>query len=140
MKKQIFLCFCCTVLLQANAFAESFQSSHFVVQGDLDPRYMQLVLTNAEAYYENLQGQCFRTGWEKPLTIYYCKTQSDTQQLLDKNGRKIKADYGFYDSREPAVYTHRLMNDGGISGWGTMFHEITHHFIRLNYRGCPEWF
>ncbi|MBN1393250.1 MAG: tetratricopeptide repeat protein [Sedimentisphaerales bacterium] len=140
MKKKIFLCFCFAFLLLADAFAESSEGRYFSIQSDLDPCYVQLIQANAEAFYWNMQGRYFRTGWEKPLKIYYCRTQSDTQQLLDKNGHKIKVDYGFYDSREPAVYTHRLMNDGVVSGWGTLFHEIAHHFIQLNYKGCPEWF
>jgi tetratricopeptide (TPR) repeat protein len=140
MKKQIFLCFCCALLLFTNAFAGNCQSDHFVICSDLDPCYVQFIRANAEAYYENLQERYFQTEWAKPLTIYYSKTQSDTQQLLDKNGHKIKVDYGFYDSGTPAVYTHRFMNDGGLSSWGTVFHEITHYFIQLNYRDCPAWF
>jgi predicted negative regulator of RcsB-dependent stress response len=140
MKKQIFLCICCALLLFTNAFAEDCQSDHFIIHSDLDPCYMQFVRANAEAYYENLQGRYFQTGWQKPLTIYYSKTQSDTQQLLNKHGHKIKVDYGFYESSIPAVYTHQFMNNGGLSGWGTLFHEITHHFIHLNYSGSPAWF
>ena len=140
MKKQIFLCVCWIVLLFTNAFAEDCQSDHFIIHSDLDPCYMQFVRANAEAYYENLQGRYFQTGWQKPLTIYYSRTQSDTQQLLDKDGHKIKVDYGFYESSTPAVYTHQFMNNGELGGWGTLFHEITHHFIQLNYRDPPAWF
>jgi tetratricopeptide (TPR) repeat protein len=140
MKKQIFLCFCYILLLLTNAFAEDCQSDHFIIHSDLDPCYVQFVRANAEAYYENLHGRYFQTGWAKPLTIYYSRTQSDTQQLLDKNGHKIKVDYGFYESGTPAVYTHQFMDNGELSGWGTFFHEITHHFIQLNYRSPPAWF
>jgi hypothetical protein len=38
------------------------------------------------------------------------------------------------------VYTHQFMDNGELSGWGTFFHEITHHFIQLNYRSPPAWF
>jgi tetratricopeptide (TPR) repeat protein len=140
MSKHLFLCLCCELLLLTNAFAENYQSVHFTISSDLDPRYVQLVRANAEAYYKNLQGKYFQTGWQKPLTIYYCRMQSDTQQLLEKNGHKLKVDYGFYDPGTPAVYTHQFMDNGELSGWGTLFHEITHHFIRLNYRNCPAWF
>ena len=140
MRKQIFLCFCYILLLITNAFAENCQSDHFIISGDLDPRYMQFVQANAEAYYRNSQGRYFKTGWQKPLTIYYSRTQADTQQLLDKNGHKIKVDYGFYESSAPAVYTHQFMNNGELNGWGTLFHEITHHLVQQNYRDCPEWF
>ncbi|MFA5252956.1 MAG: hypothetical protein WC454_10285, partial [Phycisphaerae bacterium] len=140
MKKQILLCLYIALLLFTNAFAEDYKSEHFIISSDLDPCFVQFVRVNAEAYYENMLGRYFQTGWQKPLTIYYSKTQSDTQQLFDKNGEKTKAEYGLYDPDIPAVYTHRYMNDGGISGWGTLFHEIAHHFIRLNYRDCPSWF
>ena len=32
------------------------------------------------------------------------------------------------------------MDDGGRSGLGTLFHETTHHFVRLNYSNPPAWF
>ncbi len=140
MKKQIFLCFSCALLLLTNAFAEDYQRSHFIVCSDLEPRYVQFIRSNAGVYYKNLQERYFQAVWQKPLTIYYCKTQADTQQLLDKNGYKIKVDCGFYESSTPAVYTHRFMNNGESNDWGSLFHEITHHFIHLNYHDCPAWF
>jgi tetratricopeptide (TPR) repeat protein len=147
MKKQIFLCVCCALLLLTDAFAESGQSSHFVICSDLDPCYVQFIRANAEAYYENLQstghltaGRYFQTVWAKPLTIYYSRTQSDTQQLLDKNGHKLKVSCGFYEPNTPAVYTHQFMNNGEPGSWGALFHEIAHHFIHLNYRSPPVWF
>jgi len=140
MKKQIFLCVCCALLLFTNAFAEDYRSDHFIIYSDLDPCYVQFVRANAEAYYENLQGRYFETGWRKPLTIYYSKTQADTQQLLNRHGNEAEVGYGRYESTIPAVYTHQFMNNGELSGWGTLFHEITHHFIQLNYRSPPAWF
>jgi tetratricopeptide (TPR) repeat protein len=32
------------------------------------------------------------------------------------------------------------MDDGSLSGWGTLFHEVTHHFVELNYKNPPAWF
>ena len=95
---------------------------------------------NAEAFYKSLQGRYFQTDWQKPLTIYYSKTQSDTQQLLNKHGHEAEVGYGHYESSIPAVYTHQFMNNGELSGWDTLFREITHHFIQLNYRDPPAWF
>jgi tetratricopeptide (TPR) repeat protein len=140
MKKQIFLEVCCALLLSTSAFAKNCQSSHFTIHSDLDPCCVQFVRANAEAYYENLQERYFQTDWAKPLTIYYSKTQADTQQLLDKHGHEAKVDYGLYESSIPAVYTHQSMNNGELSGWGSLFHEITHHFIQLNYHNPPTWF
>lgn len=140
MKKQIFLCVYCVLLLLTNAFAGNCQSDHFIIRSDLDPRCVQFIRANADVYYKNMQGRYFQAEWTKPLTIYYSKTQSDTQQLLDKNGQKIKVDHGHYDSGEPAVYTHQFMDNGEINCWGALFSEITHHFIHLNFRNPPAWF
>jgi predicted negative regulator of RcsB-dependent stress response len=134
------LCIYCAILLFTNAFAGDYQCRHFIIHSDLDPCFVRFIRANVDAYYENLQERYFQIEWQKPLTIYYSKTQSNTQQLLDKNGHKIKVDYSFYDSGTPAVYTHRFMNDGRLSSWGTVFREIAHHFIQLNYPDCPEWF
>jgi tetratricopeptide (TPR) repeat protein len=101
---------------------------------------VQIVQANAEAYYKNLQGRYFQTGWQKPLTIYYSRTQSDTQQLLNKQGYKADVNYGLYEPNTPAVYVYQFMNNGEFSGWDALFCEITHHLIQQNYRDCPEWF
>jgi predicted negative regulator of RcsB-dependent stress response len=147
MEKQLFLCIYCVLLLFTNAFvdmayatAENCQSDHFIIHSDLDPCYVKLVQANAEAYYKNLQGRYFQTEWQKPLTIYYSRTQADTQQLLNKHDYKAKVDSGFYESVIPAVYTHQFTNNGELNGWGALFHEITHHFVQLNYRDPPVWF
>lgn len=140
MRKCGLLCFGFTLLCFTGAFAKSYQSKHFIIYSDLDARYVQFIQANSEAYYENLEGRYFRKGWPKPLIIYYSKTQSDTHKLLKKHGLKSDIDYGRYVDSVPAVYTHRLMDGGWGSGWGTLFHEITHHFIELNYRNPPAWF
>ena len=140
MGKCILLCFCWTFLFFTNAFAESYKSEHFIIHSDLDPRYVRFVQANAEAYYRNMVGRYFRTGWRKPLTIHYSKIESDTQKLLKEHGHNAEGCYGRYINSTPAVYTHRLMNNGSLSGWGTLFHEITHHFVHLNYRSPPAWF
>ncbi len=140
MKKSLFLYLCCILLLSTNAPAEDYKSSHFIICNDLDPCFVQFIRANAEAYYENMQGRYFQNGWQKPLTIYYSRTQSDTQQLLDKNGYELKVDYGFYELNAPAVYAHQFMNNGELSGWDALFREITHHFIQLNYSNPPAWF
>jgi tetratricopeptide (TPR) repeat protein len=101
---------------------------------------VQFVRANAEAYYENLHDRYFPAKWQKPLTIYYCRTQSDTRQLLDKNGCETKVGQGFYEPNTPAVYTHQFTDDRELNGWDALFHEIAHHFIQLNFRDPPVWF
>lgn len=140
MRKCGLLCFVFIFLCFTSVSAETYKSKHFVIHSDLDARYVHFVQANVEAYYENLEGQYFQTGWQKPLVIYYSKSQADTQKLLYEHGHKGKVDYGRYISSTPAVYTHRFMNSGGLSGWGTLFHEITHHFVELNFKKPPAWF
>ncbi len=140
MKKQIFWCFCIALLLFSRAFAKNYRSKHFAIYSDLDPCYVQLVQANVEAYYKNLHEQYFPLGWREPLIIYYSKSQSDTQRLLKRNGLKAEVEYGFYDPNVPAVYTHQFMDDGESNCRGTLFHEIAHRFIHLNYHDCPAWF
>jgi len=140
VKKHTLLYFGWIFLFSTNALAETYQSKHFVIYSDLDPRYVQFIQVNAEAFYANMEGRYFRTGWQKSLIIYYTKTEADTQKLLVEHGHKGGPGYGHYISSTPAIYTHRLMNNGEISGLGTLFHEITHHFIDLNYRNPPAWF
>ena len=123
-----------------NAFAESYKSEHFIIHSDLDPRYVRFVQANAEAYYRNMVGRYFRTGWRKPLTIHYSKTHSDTFRLLREHGHKLKARYSYYVPSVPAIYTHQFTKEGGRISWGTLFHEITHHFVHLNFQNPPAWF
>ena len=79
----------------------------------------------------------FEQGWQEPLKINYFEKQSDTQAYC---GDKEKIYYGIYVPSKNAILTHRLMDHGGLAGLGTLFHEITHHFVRMNYSNPPAWF
>lgn len=128
------------LLLFTGAFAKEYRSEHFVIHSDLDARYVHFVQANAEAYYRNMVGQYFRTGGRNPITIYYSKTQSDTFKLSHKHGHKTEARKSYYIRDESAIYTHRLTKEGKRNEIGTLFHEITHHFVRLNFKDPPIWF
>lgn len=140
MRKRIILCFGWTLLSFISAFAETYESRHFVIHSDLDARYVHFVQANAEAYYENMAGRYFRTGGGKTLTIYYSKTQSGTFKLLREHGHKEKAHRSYYIRDKAAIYTHRFAKQGGIIDIGTLFHEITHHFVWANFKDPPAWF
>lgn len=139
MNKNICLYFCCALLFSAGALAEYPEYNHFAIESDLHPSYTELVEANAEAYYENLE-QYFQSGWREPLTIYYSRTQSDTQKLLNEHGLDVQVSCGHYEPNTPAVYAHRFMDNTEPSGWGKLFHQITHHFVRQNFQNPPEWF
>jgi len=140
MNKSIFLSFCCTLLFSTGTLAKYPEYNHFTINSDLHPSYVRLVGANAEAYYEGLAQQYFQRGWREPLTIYYSRTQSDTQKLLNEHGLDVQVTCGYYEPNTPAVYAHRFMDNTEPGGWGTLFHQITHHFVRQNFQNPPEWF
>ena len=140
MIKRTLLCLICVLVLLTRASGETYRSKHFIIQSDLDPRYVHFVQANCEAFYESMVGRYFKIGWYEPLFIYYSKRQSDTRKLLEKHGLDNDIGYGRYVDSIPAVYTHQLMDGGGGSGWGTLFHEMTHHFVKLNFKRAPAWF
>ncbi len=138
------LFFSWSLLVFANVFAETYQSEHFIIHSDLDPRYVRIVQANAEAFYNNMAGKYFSSGWNGPLKIYYSKTPSETFKLLckhghNKRGSNIKARISCYIHKTPAIYTHQFSKEGNRIGLGTLFHEITHHFVRLNFKDPPTW-
>jgi tetratricopeptide (TPR) repeat protein len=141
MSKNAFLCFCGISLFAASALAKDYLSKNFVIHSDLDPRYVQLAQANAEAYYKNLEEHYFQTSWAgQPLVIYYSETQSETQQLLKSRGETDEAVYSYYVPSVPAVYAHRLTDDGQPCGWNGLFCGIAHHFIQINFQDPPAWF
>ncbi len=123
-------------------FSQTYNSRHYIIESpsQIDHRLVEFIKLNVEAYYENMAGRYFEKGWTKPLKIYYSMKQSDTQKLLRPTGYNDKVCYGVYIDHIPAVYTHRFLDNGEKTGWGTLFHEINHHFIRLNFTDPPAWF
>jgi hypothetical protein len=115
-------------------------SENFVIHSEMDHRYIKILQSNMEAFYNKIRPDYFITGWKEPLDIYYSEKQSDTQRLIARFGYKDRVHYGVYLSYVPAIFTHHLMDDGGRSGLGTIFHEITHRLVELNYRHSPTWF
>ncbi|MHC4288748.1 MAG: tetratricopeptide repeat protein [Planctomycetota bacterium] len=126
-----------TLLSTSCVFGEVYTSEHFEVISDLDSRYIEILQNNIEGYYDNMTGRFFGNGWDRPLSIYYFENQSDTQAYF---GDQQKIYYGLYMPSKNAIYTHRKMDKGGLAGLGTVFHEITHHFVRLNFNNPPTWF
>ncbi|MEE9370315.1 MAG: hypothetical protein V3W45_02485, partial [Sedimentisphaerales bacterium] len=109
MKKQVLLCFYCVFMLVTRAPASDYECEHFTINSDLDPRFVQFIEANAEAYFKNLKSLYFLRSWQEPLLIYYSKTQSNTRELLSKHGHKAEVDYGRYIYKVPAIYTHLFM-------------------------------
>ncbi|MFC1738142.1 tetratricopeptide repeat protein [Planctomycetota bacterium] len=140
MSKRIFLCLCLVALLSSGAFAKQFQSANFTIQSELDSRFIDIVKTTAEAFYNNIKRNFPLIGWEQPLTIYYSKTESETNELLAGHGYSGEVSTSYYISTSPGVYVHQLDDEGEFAGWDSLFYGITSHFIRFNFRMPPEWF
>jgi len=141
---KIWLCLCCAALLGNCAVAEVYQSTHFEIHSDLDPNFVEYLQKNIEAFYSNLTRKYF-SGGGKPLEIYYSQTSSDTFRLLGKHGHRernseLKTKTSYYISSKPAVYTHYRIKEGAKLSIGVLFHEITHHFVRINFQDPPAWF
>lgn len=122
------------------------KTTHFRIYSPLPAQFIRYIEVNAEAYYDSMVPRYFQRGFDGPLTIYFLKTQDDTRQLLASYGIG-DVGYGQYIPARggasgvlPALFTHRVLDDGTLSLWGTLFHEITHHFIALNYGDPPAWF
>jgi len=140
MGKYGIFCFCSVLLLSGLCPAGGYPSEHFLIYSDLDPNYVGYARQAAESYYENLSDRYFPVGWEEPLTIYYSRTAGESRQLLKDHGFQEQAEYGFYIPKVPAAYVHCLDERGESLGWGPLYHELVHHFVRRNFRGAPEWF
>ena len=140
--KKIILCLVVVFLFLncSSVYSRSYESQHFIIHSDLDSRYVKIIQSNIESFYEKILSEFFSKGWETPLAIYYSETQSDTQKLIAGFGYNDEIHYGIYVSALKAIFTHRKMDSGGLSGLGTVYHEIVHRFVDLNYDRPPTWF
>lgn len=139
-----------SILLGAGGVAAeelAFVTKHFRVQSAMDSRYATYVSRNAEAFYDNMTPQYFPKGFTDPLVIEYSTHQSESRKKLASLGLDDDINYGKYvgyldttEGKEPTLFTHRVMDGGRLSGWGTLFHEIVHHFIAINHTEAPTWF
>ena len=140
--KKIILCLVVvfSLLNCSIVYSGTYESQHFVIHSDLDSRYVKILQSNIESFYEKILYEYFPKGWETPLDIYYSETQSDTQKLIAGFGYDDKVHYGVYISALKAIFTHRKMDSGGLAGLGTVYHEIVHRFVDLNYYQPQTWF
>lgn len=139
MRKWILGIFVWGLVFAGDSFGETYESKHFTIYSDLDPRYVKVVQANAEAYFTDMVGRYFKNGGGKRVKIYFSETQSDTFKLLRKRGHKNKTNRSFYVYKDSSIYTHRFTKGGHEIEIGTLFHEITHHMVRLNFKDPPIW-
>ena len=88
MKKVIlYLVVVFLILNCASVYSRTYESQHFVIHSDLDSRYIEFIQLNIESFYEKILSEYLSKGWQKPLVIYYSKSQSDTTGSFYDNTR-----------------------------------------------------
>jgi hypothetical protein len=73
MRKNSYLLGLVVFFFCTSSWAKTYTDQHFIIDSDLDYRYIKIIQLSIEAYYENMTGHYFAKGWEKPLKIYYLK-------------------------------------------------------------------
>lgn len=119
---------------------KEYTSAHFRIISPLDPRYVAYIQANAEAYYRAVIPLYFKQGYSQPLTIYYGRNADDTRRWFKQFDISHDIPMGLYVGSARAIFTQRELDDGGLMGIGTLFHEITHHFVAVNWGSPPTWF
>ncbi|MHC4744928.1 MAG: hypothetical protein ACYS8Z_23685, partial [Planctomycetota bacterium] len=140
MRSSLIMAVCLLTAFATRGYARKYTSKHFVVESNLDSRYVQFVVANAEAYYGHMTDEYYPSGGNRRVVIYFSETAADTHKLFRRDGISGRPRYGLYRSDPPSIYTHRYLDAGGLTGWGTLFHEITHHLVAVNYPNAPPWF
>ncbi|MHC5074350.1 MAG: hypothetical protein ACYTFE_05965, partial [Planctomycetota bacterium] len=82
MDKKAIICLFLVILYPASAYAEKYVGTRFIVESNLDPHLVKNLQKKADAFYTELNKKYSLPGWIFPLTIYYSKNESQTNQLL----------------------------------------------------------
>jgi hypothetical protein len=142
MKKHILICVALIIILPAFALGYGTEKtiSRLDIRNNFDPNYMQFIESNGNAFFNNVYNRYFDKPGKTRIILYYSKTETQSRQLIVKNGHKDEAGDGFYVSSVPAIYAHYLSSNGKPLGWEQMYREIIRHLTRLNYPKIPQWF
>jgi tetratricopeptide (TPR) repeat protein len=140
MDKRAIICLCLVILFSTSTYATRYVGTHFTIESNLSPRLVEGIRQRADAFYTNLTKNYSLPGWMFPLTIYYSKDESQTNQLLSKYGFVYLKGNSYYITDSPSVYVHRYDDKGQASDPCLLFCGITRHFIAQNLKNVPEWF
>jgi tetratricopeptide (TPR) repeat protein len=140
MDKKAIICLFLVILYPASAYAEKYVGTRFIVESNLDPHLVKNLQKKADAFYTELNKKYSLPGWIFPLTIYYSKNESQTNQLLSKYGFIYLEGNSYYTTGSPTVYIHQFDEKGQTVDEGLLFYGITRHFIAQNLKKAPEWF
>ena len=114
--------------------AENYVNGDFTVVTNLGPDFAKIVTQNAKSFCEK-SGQYKLSG---PITIYFSRTQQETENLLEQVGYKGNSEYGYFVPENSTIYAHLSDNEG--SGWSPLFHQLAVKIIEENFADCPQWF
>jgi tetratricopeptide (TPR) repeat protein len=127
-------------LFTTSTYAKRYLGAYFFVESNLNPRLVESLQKKADAFYSELTSKYSLSGWTYPLTIYYSKDESQTNDLLAKYGFIYIKGNSYYTTANPSVYIHQFDENGQKTDDGMLFYGITRHFIAQNFKDAPEWF
>ena len=100
------------------------ETKHIRLISDSCPRYRKLIAGGLEQFYGLVHDRFFKKEM-KPVVVYLIDGADDYDAFCKKHGHADLGGggYGVYVPSERAIYTRRLMPDGSLSGFGTLFHD-----------------
>jgi hypothetical protein len=118
------------------------ETKHFRLISDSCPRYRKLIAGGLEQFYGLVHDRFFKKEM-KPVVVFLIDGADDYDAFCRKHGHADLGGggYGLYVPGERAIYTRRLMPDGSLSGFGTLFHEAIHAMVHADFDfDPPSWF
>jgi hypothetical protein len=118
------------------------ETKHFRLISDSSPRYRKLIAGGLEQFYTLVHPRFFKKEM-KPVVVYLIDGADDYDAFCKKRGHAELGGggYGLYVPAERTIYTRRLMPDGSLSGFGTLFHEAIHAMVHADFGfNAPCWF
>lgn len=140
MKKRALRCLCFVLLSCALSFGKMYKSKHFIIQTELDHRFVGFIENVAETYYANMLEYGLASKGKGRLTVYYSETESEAKHLFKLHGYNGKQGNYYYAADIPAVYVYRRAGDGEYVGWRPLFYGITYHLVNRELVDAPVWF
>jgi len=140
MIKRTILFFLLVLLYPASTYAKRYLGARFVFESNVDSRVVENMRKKADLFYDALITNYSLSGWLSPLTVYYSKNESQTNQLLSKYGFIYLKGNSYYKTGSASVYIHQADKNKEPCGPGMLYYGITRHFIAENFKNAPEWF
>ncbi|MFA5424724.1 MAG: hypothetical protein WC374_12800, partial [Phycisphaerae bacterium] len=127
---------CCA--LSFAAIPKRQQANPVAVQGELDPKLMQIISANANTCCQSLNNTYFKINPDKTLVIYASQTLDEARRLIEIHGHSIEAGQGLYVPSVPALYTYITVDNRKIT-LEPMFAGIAEYLVSEKFTDAPEW-